>query len=172
MVSSGSVSNRSRASSPTIIFPLAPTLTTDGKSDEPYGPGIVFGAPVCASRYATRLYVVPRSIPTTLPMIPLRSLATLPKIPATTRPPRFLSALHPLNSGCSSAGSELRPSAPAKLTASLRPPQYRAPHPTAFRATPVPHPLPSTSPESSVRPRPNVHAKPPGPRPRPGHLAI
>ena len=56
---------------------LASTLTTEGHNDDPYGPGIVLGAPLCSSMYATRLYVVPRSIPTTLPMIPLRHSATI-----------------------------------------------------------------------------------------------
>src|SRR5271154_2200447 len=72
MVRSGCVSSRSRASSPTTIFPLRSTLTTDGHRADPYGPGIVFGTPVCASMYAIRLYVVPRSIPTTLLTLPSR----------------------------------------------------------------------------------------------------
>src|ERR1700735_5263030 len=107
MVRSGSVNKRSRASSPTITLPLAPTLTTDGHNEEPYGPGIVFGAPVCASTYATRLYVVPRSIPTALPMILLRRIETLPKTLGPTMPRQFPSALHPLDSEYSCACSRL-----------------------------------------------------------------
>src|SRR5215472_17674103 len=48
--------------------PSASMLTTDGHSVDPYGPGIHFGWPFCASVYATRLFVVPRSIPTIRPM--------------------------------------------------------------------------------------------------------
>src|SRR5882672_5423239 len=72
MVRSGCVSNRRRAGSPTMMLPSGSTLTMDGQSVEPYGPGIHFGWPVCASRYATRLFVVPRSIPTILPMAKIR----------------------------------------------------------------------------------------------------
>src|SRR5713101_1271335 len=68
MVRSGCVSNRARAGSPTITFPSGSTLTTEGQSIEPCGPGIHFGSPVCASMYAIRLNVVPRSIPTTRPI--------------------------------------------------------------------------------------------------------
>src|SRR6266850_753198 len=68
MVRSGCVSNRRRAGSPTMMLPSGSTLTMDGQSVEPYGPGIHFGWPVVASIYATRLFVVPRSIPTILPM--------------------------------------------------------------------------------------------------------
>src|SRR5580700_5067577 len=71
MVRSGLVSRRARAGSPTIILPSSSTLTTEGQSVEPYGPGIHFGAPVCGSRYAIRLKVVPRSMPTTRPIFPL-----------------------------------------------------------------------------------------------------
>src|SRR4029077_16206164 len=51
-----------------MMRPSASTLTTEGHSVLPCGPGIHFGAPVCGSVYATRLFVVPRSIPTILPM--------------------------------------------------------------------------------------------------------
>src|SRR5712664_75438 len=68
MVRSGWVRNRGRAGSPTMILPSGSTLTMDGQRVEPYGPGIHFGWPVVASIYATRLFVVPRSIPTVRPM--------------------------------------------------------------------------------------------------------
>src|SRR5712671_1521703 len=64
MVRSGCVRRRRRAGSPTITLPSGSRLTTEGQSVEPLGPGIHFGAPVCGSIYATRLFVVPRSIPT------------------------------------------------------------------------------------------------------------
>src|SRR3974390_1715920 len=66
---SGCVSKRRRAGSPTIMLPSASRLTTDGQSVLPFGPGIHFGWPVCASTYATRLFVVPRSMPTMRPMV-------------------------------------------------------------------------------------------------------
>src|SRR5260370_22218761 len=66
MVRSGCVSKRRRAGSPTITLPSGSRLTTDGQRVDPLGPGIHFGAPVCGSMYATRLFVVPRSIPTVL----------------------------------------------------------------------------------------------------------
>src|SRR5260370_30395867 len=68
MLRSGCVSKRRRAGSPTIIPPSGSMLTTEGQSVLPDGPGIHLGCPVCASTYATRLLVVPRSIPTILPM--------------------------------------------------------------------------------------------------------
>src|SRR6266478_372173 len=68
MVRSGWVRNRRRAGSPTMMLPSGSTLTMDGQRVEPYGPGIHFGWPVVASIYATRLFVVPRSIPTVRPM--------------------------------------------------------------------------------------------------------
>src|SRR5579864_3987243 len=64
MLRSGCVSKRRRAGSPTITLPSASRLTTEGQRVDPDGPGIHFGAPVCGSMYATRLFVVPRSIPT------------------------------------------------------------------------------------------------------------
>src|ERR1700723_1685408 len=94
------------------------------------------------------------------------------KIPATTTPPQFPSALHPPNSECNSVGSVLRSSAPTKLTASRHPLLNQTPHPIAYQAIPVPHLLPSISPENSVPLRPVVHAKPPHLRPRLAHLAI
>src|SRR6202030_87997 len=63
-VRSGWVSRRRRAGSPTTMLPSGSRLTTEGQSVEPFGPGIHFGSPVCGSTYATRLFVVPRSIPT------------------------------------------------------------------------------------------------------------
>src|SRR6266568_3465619 len=57
-----------RAASPTMIFPSGSRLTMDGQSVEPCGPSIHFGVFVRGSRYATRLLVVPRSIPTMRPM--------------------------------------------------------------------------------------------------------
>src|SRR5579859_2315109 len=68
MLRSACVSKRRRAGSPTMTLPSASRLTTDGQSVEPLGPEIHFGAPVCGSMYATRLFVVPRSIPTVRPM--------------------------------------------------------------------------------------------------------
>src|SRR6266404_2187401 len=64
MVRSGCVSKRRRAGSPTMMLPSGSRLTTEGQSVEPFGPGIHFGVLVCESMYATRLFVVPRSIPT------------------------------------------------------------------------------------------------------------
>src|SRR5262252_3158354 len=52
-----------------MMLPSESRLTTDGQSVLPYGPGIHFGWPVAASTYATRLFVVPRSIPTVRPML-------------------------------------------------------------------------------------------------------
>src|SRR5271167_1171300 len=69
MVRSGCVSRRLRAASPTTMLPSESRLTTDGHNVLPYGPGIHFGWLVCGSRYATRLLVVPRSMPTILPMV-------------------------------------------------------------------------------------------------------
>src|SRR5277367_5234895 len=69
MERSGCVSNRRRAASPTMMLPSASRLTTEGHNVEPYGPGIHFGSFVWASMYATRLLVVPRSIPTILLMV-------------------------------------------------------------------------------------------------------
>src|SRR5260370_628967 len=50
------------------MFPSGSRLTTEGQSVEPCGPTIHFGCLVCGSRYATRLLVVPRSIPTIFPI--------------------------------------------------------------------------------------------------------
>src|SRR6266853_4322963 len=69
MVRSGCVRSLLMAASPTTMVPSASRLTTEGQSVLPYGPGMHFGWPVCGSRYATRLFVVPRSIPTILPMM-------------------------------------------------------------------------------------------------------
>src|SRR6266851_325275 len=79
MVRSGWVINRRRAGSPTIIFPSGSRLTTEGHKVEPCVPTIHFGCFVCGSRYATRLLVVPRSIPTIFPINakPLRHLSLL-----------------------------------------------------------------------------------------------
>src|ERR1700687_3039480 len=79
MVRSGWVSNRRRAGSPTIIFPSGTRLTIEGQSVEPCGPTMHFGCFVGGSRYATRLLVVPRSIPTIFPISakPLRPLSLL-----------------------------------------------------------------------------------------------
>src|SRR5690242_1578603 len=52
--------------------PSASRLTTEGQSVLPNGPGMHFGSPVFASTYATRLFVVPRSIPTVRPISELR----------------------------------------------------------------------------------------------------
>src|SRR5215472_320943 len=60
--------SRRRAGSPTMTLPSGSRLTIDGQSVLPYGPGIHFGWPVCPSMYAARLLVVPRSIPTILPI--------------------------------------------------------------------------------------------------------
>src|SRR6266403_119812 len=68
MVRSGCVRRRRRAGSPTMTLPSGSRLTTEGQSVLPYGPGIHFGRPVCGSVYATRLLVVPRSIPTMRPI--------------------------------------------------------------------------------------------------------
>src|SRR5437899_8661667 len=68
MVRSGCVSSLLRACSPTTIVPSVSALTTDGQRVFPVGPGIHFGWPVCESTYATRLFVVPRSIPTMRPI--------------------------------------------------------------------------------------------------------
>src|ERR1700722_3178691 len=68
MLRSDCVSKRRRAGSPTMMLPSGSRLTTEGHSVLPVGPGIHFGAPVCGSVYATRLLVVPRSIPTILPI--------------------------------------------------------------------------------------------------------
>src|ERR1700722_11658480 len=80
--------NRRRAGSPTIIFPSGSRLTTEGQSVDPWGPTMHFGCFICGSRYATRLLVVPRSIPTIFPINakPLRHLSLLvvyvPSLPA------------------------------------------------------------------------------------------
>src|SRR5208337_2515359 len=68
MERSGWVSKRRRAGSPTMMPPSGSMLTTDGHSVLPDGPGIHLGSPVCASTYATKLFVVPRSMPTIFPM--------------------------------------------------------------------------------------------------------
>src|SRR5271167_135602 len=68
MVRSGCVSRRLRAASPTTMLPSESRLTTDGHNVLPYGPGIHFGWPVWLSVYATRLFVVPRSMPTMRPI--------------------------------------------------------------------------------------------------------
>src|SRR5271154_701524 len=69
MVRSGCVKRRRFAASPTMMLPSASRLTTEGHSVEPYGPGIHFGSFVCGSIYATRLLVVPKSIPTIRVMV-------------------------------------------------------------------------------------------------------
>src|SRR5580700_1308426 len=68
MLRSDCVSKRRRAGSPTMMLSSGSRLTTEGHSVLPFGPGIHFGVPVCGSVYATRLLVVPRSIPTILPI--------------------------------------------------------------------------------------------------------
>src|SRR5208337_2951317 len=68
MERSGWISKRRRAGSPTMMLPSTSMLTMDGHSVLPEGPGIHLGSPVCASTYATRLFVVPRSMPTVFPM--------------------------------------------------------------------------------------------------------
>src|SRR6266478_1723524 len=50
------------------MFPSGSRLTMEGQRVEPCGPTIHFGCFVCGSRYATRLLVVPRSIPTIFPI--------------------------------------------------------------------------------------------------------
>src|SRR5467141_2841610 len=55
-----------------MMLPSASRLTTEGQSVLPEGPGIHFGSPVFASMYATRLLVVPRSIPTVRPIAVIR----------------------------------------------------------------------------------------------------
>src|SRR6266849_7161714 len=79
MVRSGCVNKRRRADSPTTMFPSRSRLTTDGQSVDPCGPTMHFGCLVCGSRYATRLLVVPRSIPTIFPISqkPLRHFSLL-----------------------------------------------------------------------------------------------
>src|SRR5437016_6080868 len=62
----GAVSRRRCASRPTKIVPSSPIDTTDGTSASPLSSRMTTGLP--SSTYATRLFVVPRSIPTTLPM--------------------------------------------------------------------------------------------------------
>src|SRR5258708_35993733 len=74
MVRSGWVSRRRRAGSPTMMLPSGSRLTTEGQSVEPDGPAIQFGSPVCGSMYATRLLVVPRSIPTVRAICNLQQL--------------------------------------------------------------------------------------------------
>src|SRR5215470_5545285 len=64
MVRSGCVSKRRRAGSPTMMLPSGSRLTTEGQSVPPYGPVMQAGFFVCGSKYATRLLVVPKSIPT------------------------------------------------------------------------------------------------------------
>src|ERR1700693_1906527 len=71
MVRSGWVSRRRRAGSPTTMLPSGSRLTTDGHNVLPCGPTIHRGCSVAGSTQATRLYVVPRSIPTMRPMLPL-----------------------------------------------------------------------------------------------------
>src|SRR6266851_1283846 len=68
MARSGCVNKRRRAASPTTMLPSGSRLTTEGQSVLPYGPGIHFGCPVCGSSHATRLLVVPRSIPMMRPI--------------------------------------------------------------------------------------------------------
>src|ERR1700678_2368009 len=173
MVRSGSVSSRSRASSPTITLPLESTLTTDGHNDDPYGPGIIFGAPVCASMYAIRLYVVPRSIPTTLPMIPLQSGSKyLNRILALTTLLQFLSARHPQDSGCSFDGSRLHSCVRATTPASRRLRQNQSSCPTAIPARTARHPRPSTSLEMFQQRRRVARAAAPCRLPRLARLVI
>src|ERR1700683_1070049 len=135
-----------------MILPSSSTLTTDGQSGEPYGPGIHFGAPVCGSRYAIRLKVVPRSMPTTRPILPLRenlmlivSTASLYKgqIPRSAREKSLrllVPKLRPVlfarrlrDCGCSFGDSALRSYEPAKLASWLHPRRRREPHPIPDR---------------------------------------
>ena len=62
----GAVSSRRCASRPTKNVPSSPRDTTDGTSASPEASRMTCGTP--SRTYATRLLVVPRSIPTTLPM--------------------------------------------------------------------------------------------------------
>src|SRR5579862_546271 len=71
MVRSGWVSRRRRAGSPTTMPPSGSRLTTEGQRVEPKGPVMHTGFFVCGSKYATRLLVVPRSIPTMRPIFSL-----------------------------------------------------------------------------------------------------
>src|SRR5260370_9767237 len=57
-----------------MMLPSGSRLTTEGQSVEPDGPAIQFGSPVCGSMYATRLLVVPRSIPTVRAICNLQQL--------------------------------------------------------------------------------------------------
>src|SRR5258708_18863976 len=79
MVRCGWVSNRRRAGSPTIIFPSGSRLTMEGQGVGPCGPTMHFGCFVGGSRYATRLLVVQRWIPTISPTLtnPRRHLSLL-----------------------------------------------------------------------------------------------
>src|ERR1700683_4846132 len=128
-----------------MILPSSSTLTTDGQSGEPYGPGIHFGAPVCGSRYAIKLKVVPRSMPTTRPIGPL-SKTFLLKVSTAIHRQRTdrLKALRPKlrpvlfarrlrDCGCSFGDSALRSCEPAKLASWLHPRRRREPHPIPDR---------------------------------------
>src|SRR4030081_581244 len=106
MVRSGWGRRRGRAGSPTMMLPSGSRLTTEGHSVELYGPGIHLGWPVCASTYATRLLVVPRSIPT---MRPINS--SLPVILFPRRQPGF---------ECRSGGSAIHLSAAESLRDRIR----------------------------------------------------
>src|SRR5256885_4344647 len=73
MLRSGCVRSLLRAASPTTMVPSTSRLTTEGQSVDPYGPGTQTGRPAWLSQQATKLFVVPRSIPTILPMIVTRN---------------------------------------------------------------------------------------------------
>src|SRR5215472_10167576 len=68
MLRSGCVMSSSRARFPTTISPDSLTETTLGTSLSPSAPGMILG-PV-RSMKATRLLVVPRSMPTTRSLVP------------------------------------------------------------------------------------------------------
>src|SRR5262249_13291723 len=70
-----SVSRRRCASRPTRIAPSSPTETTDGTRASPPASRITTGTP--SFTYATSEFVVPRSMPTTLLMMPNRSRVQL-----------------------------------------------------------------------------------------------
>src|SRR5580693_4138077 len=153
MVRSGCVSKRCRAASPTIIFPSRSTLTTEGHNAEPLGPGIHFGAPVCASMYAIRLNVVPKSIPTTRPIVSsthLRAAGRDPLPPATLPPILFVR--QPPNFVCSCADSKPHSFARAARFASHHQRPNPPPHPIRRQSLPVLRPLPRASPENSAPP--------------------
>src|SRR6266850_316549 len=61
-VSAGRRASCRRAASPTTM-PSGVKATTDGRSGRPSASGMTRGNPVASSTYATRLLVVPRSMP-------------------------------------------------------------------------------------------------------------